>query len=87
MTFSYLRGIYDFNLLFDGDEWLNQENITLKQIQDLLYMSDVWTERLTKGTKNGQAIGVVHVETKTLQRELAPAIKLANERESHEGGA
>jgi hypothetical protein len=31
------------------------------------------------GTKNGQAIGVVHVETKTLQRELAPAIKLANE--------
>ena len=115
MSFSYLRGIYDFEASFDPDVWLGRspgndyeesesvpkspksrsnsttsghgghggssdvKDISLEQIQELLYKSDIWTERLTKGTKNGQAIGVVHVETKTLQRELAPAIKLANE--------
>jgi len=49
MTFSYLRGIYDFELHFDSEEWLNREEISLNEIQDLLYRSDVWTERLTKG--------------------------------------
>ena len=69
-SFSYLRGIYDFEINFNAEEWLNCENIQLPAIQLLLHMSDSWTERLTKGTKNGQAVGVVHVETKTLQREV-----------------
>ena len=69
-SFSYLRGIYDFEMNFNAEEWLNCENIQLPAIQLLLHMSDSWTERLTKGTKNGQAVGVVHVETKTLQREV-----------------
>eukprot|EP00946_MAST-07B_sp_MAST-7B-sp1_P002136 g2136.t1 len=85
-SFSYLRGIFDFDRIFSADAWLskanedgtNDSNI-MTEIQGMLYMADVWTERLTKGTKNGQAVGVVHIETKTLQRELAPAIKLAME--------
>ncbi len=85
-SFSYLRGIFDFDRIFSADAWLsdasgegNENSSLMKDIQDMLFMVDVWTERLTKGTKNGQAVGVVHIETKTLQRELAPAIKLAME--------
>eukprot|EP00943_MAST-04B_sp_MAST-4B-sp1_P001277 g1277.t1 len=75
ISYTNLRGLYDFSRNFDKDMF-SQTDFDYENIKKILNLLDIWSERI-QAAKAGQACGVIHIESKTLQDELSRVVPSA----------